>query len=147
MSDAECMLTVLVSVLRKYHPHSPQCDAHMRHWSDIDTLELLYEKILHLCLDMGACGTVSQFWNQLELALRPIRHKQVAWDELPRSIDNACREPVRGEFPGEAWGGEVLVADEVLRDMKYRPTLEGKGVARRLESPHTFRYERRNLGE
>ena len=147
MSEAECLIDVLVSVLRKYHPHSPLCDSHMRHWSDIDTLELLHERVLHLCLDMGSRGTFSQFWSQIELALRPIRNKRIDWDELPRSIDKACCEPVRGEFTGEAWGGEVLLADEVLRCNKYKPPIDGKGVSRRMESPHTFRYERRSLGE
>ncbi len=119
MTDAECILDVLVSVLRRYHPHGPLCESHMRHWSDLDTLELLHERILQLNLDMGSRRTSSTFWKQLELALRPVLAKKSPdWDELPRSIDELCRQPVKGEFTGESWE-DIAKADVISKNLMH----------------------------
>ena len=144
MTDAECILDVLVSVLRRYHPHGPLCESTLRHWSDIDTLELLHERILQLNLDMGSRKTSSTFWKQLELALRPVLAKKSPdWDELPRSIDELCRQPVKGEFTGESWE-DIAKADAALSDTRYVAPLRPNVLSAREENPSRMRIERRS---
>ena len=143
MTDAECILDVLVSTLRRYHPHGPLCESTLRHWSDIDTLELLHERILQLNLDMGTRKTSSRFWKQLELALRPVLSKKSPdWDELPKSIDDLCRQPVRGEFTGESWE-DIVKADAALMDKSYIAPLRPNVLSRREENPSRLKIERR----
>lgn len=146
MNDVECLLNVIISTLRRYHPHGPLCESSARHPSDLATLELCHEKTVHICLDLAGSGRIIPFfWVQLEKALRPIREKKIAWDELPKSVDDLCRMPVRGVLvPDSAWP-DLMAAEEARQDMKHKPPFDGKGVAKRLESPHTFRYERRGV--
>ena len=144
MTEAEVIIDVLVSVLRKYHPHSPLCESTLRHWSDIDLLERLHERILQLCLDMGSRKTSSRFWKQLELSLRPVLAKKPpAWDELPKSIDDLCREPVRGEFIGESWE-DIAKADAALSDTRYVAPLRPNVLSAREENPSRMKIERRS---
>ena len=143
MTEAEVILDVLVSVLRRYHPHSPLCESTLRHWSDVDLLERLHERILQLNLDMGSRKTSSTFWKQLELALRPVLSKKSPdWDELPKSIDDLCRLPVRGELAGEDWG-DIARADAALSDTRYVAPLRPNVLSRREENPSRMRIERR----
>ena len=143
VTDCEIILDTLVSVLRKYHPHSPLCESALRHWSDIDLIELLHSRILNINLDMGSRGTSSTFWKQLELSLRPVlAKKSPAWDELPRSVDELCRQPVRGTFTGETWE-DIFLADEALKDTGYIAALRPNGLSRREENPSRMKIERR----
>jgi hypothetical protein len=119
----------------------------MRHWSDIDTLELLHERILQLNLDMGSRKTSSTFWKQLELALRPVLAKKSPdWDELPKSIDDLCRQPVKGEFTGEDWE-DVAKADAALMDNSYIAPLRPNSLSLREENPIRTPLRRRDAIE
>ena len=147
MTEAEVIIDVLVSVLRKYHPHSPLCESTLRHWSDIDLLERLHERILQLCLDMGSRKTSSRFWKQLELSLRPVLSKKSPdWDELPKSIDDLCRQPVKGEFSGESWE-DVFMADAALADKSYVAPARPSSLSRREENPIRTPLRRRDAIE
>ena len=147
MTEAEVIIDVLVSVLRKYHPHSPLCESTLRHWSDIDLFERLHERILQLCLDMGSRGTSSRFWKQLELALRPVLSKKSPdWDEFPKSIDDLCRQPVKGEFSGESWE-DVFMADAALADKSYVAPARPNSLSRREENPIRTPLRRRDAIE
>ena len=95
----------------------------------------------------GTRKTSSRFWKQLELALRPVLAKRSPdWDELPKSIDDLCRQPVRGEFTGESWE-DIAKADAALADKSYVAPARPNSLSRREENPIRTPLRRRDAIE
>ena len=148
MRDADCVVEVIIQLVRRWSTFADREDIRLRHPADWDSLSVCQEKCERWACDLRRRQSSCTYWEQLATALRGAAKRKVDYTALPESVLRAVVAPAKGEFiPDEVHAD----AAAQLADAQRLVGCEGKFSDNRpspmLGRPYGLRLERGSRGE